>query len=272
MASQPTIQPPNPPTELEIKAAELLPALKESLGTEATGVSDASLLKFLHWKPDVNRAASRFRSYRAWRKDHQWAYDDKDQPLRASADVKLRKFLEGETVVAPEGLVAKNGSAVIVGRLRNNDMNDGRTPEDVCRGMLYTIDRVLERREAQVHGVTVFHDMTGIGRNNLSPTVAKLLLGALIGSLPVRLNAMYIYNAPAFFPAFFSVISLMLPSKMKSRIFFVKSMDQVYDPIDKERLLVEHGGSRKHDAAAWLKAHMAREASGNFGSLSDCVQ
>lgn len=44
---------------------ELLPALKTELGDAADGVSDENLLKFLRWKPSVERAAGRFRDHQS---------------------------------------------------------------------------------------------------------------------------------------------------------------------------------------------------------------
>jgi hypothetical protein len=86
--------------------------------------------------------------------------------MRAGDDADLKRVLKSDTLIAPDDLVDKEGSPVMLGRLRHN-VTDGRTVEDVCRMIIYTIDRVLEQETAQIHGVTVFHDLTGISTKSV---------------------------------------------------------------------------------------------------------
>ena len=118
-----------PSSEKEAKPKtpeELLPLLREKLGAGAAQVSDETLLKFLHWKPSVERAAGRFNDHVNWRNENPIMFDA-PKILQASKDDELKRVLESEVVVAPEGLTAKCGATVLIGRLRNNDMSDGRT-------------------------------------------------------------------------------------------------------------------------------------------------
>ena len=80
--------------EIKAKAFSLLPGLKTELGDAAADVPDKQLLKFLHWKPDITRAAERFRAHLKWRKGNPWAFDD--QPLRVSSDEQLKKLLKND--------------------------------------------------------------------------------------------------------------------------------------------------------------------------------
>ena len=117
---------------------------------------------------------------------------------------------------------------------------------------------------------SIFHDLTGLARKNLHPQIPKLLFHGLIGHYPLQIKAIYLYNAPWFFWAFFKVASLMFPAKLRQRVQFVSSLADVYEAIDQEELLVEHGGKREHDQRAWTEAHLQREADDdNFESLSD---
>lgn len=256
---------------LDPKAVELIPSLRNELGAAAEGVSDSNLLKFLHWKPDVERASARFRSLLEWRKENSWAMDDTRKPLLASEDPELKRVLESDVIVAPDGLVDKKGSTVLVGRLRNNDMSDGRQATDVCRMILYTIDRVLERKSTLIHGITIFHDMNGLSKKNVDVSIPKLLVKALVGHLPIRIQGIYILNAPLFFRGIFSVISLMLPAKLRARTHFFKDIKEVYEIIDKDQLLVEHGGKRMHDSSQWVADQIHREENGTLDSLKDCA-
>ena len=113
---------------------ELLPALKAELGDALpASVSDDNLLKFLRWKPCVQRASERFRAHRKWRAETPFVFDNPDKPLMASEDAELKRILESDVIIAPEDMVSKSGSAVLCGRLRNNDMGDGRTVDDLVR-------------------------------------------------------------------------------------------------------------------------------------------
>lgn len=171
----------------QVKQAEaLLPELKEELGEAARGISDKDLLRFLYWKADVKRAAGRFRDHIKWRQENKWAFDDPE--LKVSTDEQLQKLLKDQILIAPDSLTSKDGCAVVIGRLKNNDMSDGRKPVDICRMFLYIIDRVMERKEAQLNGVIVFHDLDGVSKNNLDLRIPKILFPAIIGHFPIRIK------------------------------------------------------------------------------------
>ena len=134
------------PEERNTKALELLPALKEELKESCDGVDDEYLLMFLRWKQDVARAADRYRTFLEWKDDNPGLFDDS---LRVSKDPELERTLNSEVIVGPPGLVTKEGGPLLIGRLRNNDMTDGRTTKDASRMLFYTIDRTLMRQESQ---------------------------------------------------------------------------------------------------------------------------
>ena len=249
------------------KALELLPSLKAELGDLANGVKDYNLIKFLRWKADVGRTAERYRGLVQWRKDNPFGMDE--PPLQASRDPRLKRVLESSVIVAPEGMVDKEGHTVIVGRLRNNDMSIN-SVHDVVRMAVYTIDRVLEREDAQKNGVVVFHDMRGLSRNNLHPAIPKMLISAIIGHFPIRIKGIFILDAPFFFRGLFRVVSLLMPAKLRARTHFVNDINEIYAVIDQDQLLEEHGGKRKHDSIQWVDSQIQRELNGTMQSLRDC--
>ena len=55
----------------------LTSSLREILGDDAKGVSDNTLSRYIRYKPDVQRAADRFRARRSFRKENTYVYDDK---------------------------------------------------------------------------------------------------------------------------------------------------------------------------------------------------
>ena len=256
--------------ELKANALKQLPDFKAKLGPSAEGVSDESLQKFLLWKPSINRAVERFQAHTKWRKQVPWAFDS--TPLKASQDDNLRRVLESEVLVAPEGVVAKDGSTVMYGRLRNNDMSDGRTVEDVIRMILYTMDRALERESTQLHGLTLFHDMKDVTQANIHVGIPKILFNAIIGHFPLRITAIYVLNAPLFVRGLFKVVSLTFPSKVRARMHFVSDMSEVLKAIDQDSLLPEHGGKVDHDQKKWVESQIKRETDGTMQSLEDCIK
>jgi len=257
--------------ELKAKALVLLPALKTELGDELTNnVPDKQLLKYLYWKSDVKRAAERFRAHVDWRKSNPWVFDDPQ--LRVSTDIQLKKLIRSEFLIAPKSIVSKSNAAVIVGRLRNNDMTDGRTYTEVCRTIIYMIDRVLEREEAQLNGIIIFHDLAGISRNNFHPLIPKTVLSAIIGHFPVKISGLYILNSPFFFKSFiYPITKVLFPKKLKERTHFIKSIDEIYNVISQPLLLKEHDGELSFDVDAEITSYEKDEESEKFGSLSFCV-
>jgi hypothetical protein len=112
--------------------------------------------------------------------------------------------------------------------------------------------------------------MRGISRNNLHPAIPKMLLGAIIGHFPIRIKGIYILDAPLFFRGLFSVVSLLIPPKLRARTHFVYDINEIYAIIDQDEMLEEHGGKRKHDSVQWVASQMEREAGGKIQSLRDC--
>ena len=114
---------------------ELLSAFKVELGTDlCQGVDDAYLLLFLYWKGDVKRAAERYRSLVAWKASPAATEGIHfDHTLRLSEDPELERLIASEVIIAPPNLHTREGSPILIGRFRNNDMTDGRTVDGVCR-------------------------------------------------------------------------------------------------------------------------------------------
>lgn len=274
----------NGKTEEEIegkkaKVLELLPLLKEELGDDLIdGTKDHTLCKYLYWKCDVKRAAERYRNFMQWRKNNSWAFGDDDndnnmdnKALLLSKDDQLRRVLESQFLLAPPNVVDKKGNTVAFGRLRYNDMTDGRTPEDIVRAIMYTMDRSLERESTLANGFTIFHDMKDLTRNNVHIGIPKLIVSAIIGHFPIRISNMYVLNAPGFFRIMFKAISLLLTKKIRERIHFVDSIDEIYNVIDKDLLLEEHGGKNNFNVKEWIHEQMERENNGTIESITDQI-
>lgn len=270
MMATPTFSAPTTIDELNARAQELLPDLRKELGDSATNISDDQLIKFLRWKPDILRAADRFYAHLAWKKKNPGLFDD---TLRISKDQELERLLQSNVVVAPPECRTRAGGPLLIGRLRNNDMKDGRTPRDVCRMLFYTLDRVLEDPEAQLHGVTIIHDLKGFDRSrNAHIEIPKTLLSGIIGHFPVRIRAIYLCDAPTAFHAIFAVLSRVLfPKKLRERCHFIKDTSEISHDIDLAMLIKELGGEVDFDSSLWVQMHKQREENGSFVSFTDLV-
>lgn len=253
--------------EQNIKALELLPALKDELQQDCNGVKDEDLLMFLRWKPSVERAAGRFRKFLQWKQNNPGLFDES---LRVSKDQELERLLQTEVIVAIPGLVTKAGGPLLIGRLRNNDMTDGRTPNDVCRMMFYTVDRIMERPETQSHGVTIIHDLRDLNRSkNLRLEMAKTVFHGLLGHFPLHIRAIYMWKAPPFFPAFFRIVStLVMTKKIRERVHFIEDLSEIQSVVDQECLLTELGGTLEWSSTDWVEECKQREIDGNFQSMT----
>jgi hypothetical protein len=253
---------------LNAKALELLPAFQSELGDLSKGVSDEHLLKFLRWKPDIKRAKERFEAHLNWKQKNPGLFDDS---LRIQKDPELERLLTSDVIVAPPNAVTRQGGPVLIGRLRNNDMSDGRTVIGVCRMFFYTIDRVLESPEAQLHGVTIVHDLTNFDRSkNAHLEIPKILFGGIIGHFPIRISGIYLYNAPWGFGTFFSIISkLFFPAKLRERTHFIKNLEELEAVVDRETLIPDLGGKEDFSSKEWMEQQKEREASGTLVTMTD---
>lgn len=244
----------------------LLSDLKAELGDECHNISDDHMLLFLHWKPSVDRAAERFRAFAAWKKENE---QDFGPTLLVSKDPELERLLLSEVMVAPPNLTTKAGSPILIGRMRNNDMTDGRTVDGVCRMLYYTIDNVLQRPEAQKKGVTVIHDLRRFDRfKNARVEIAKRLVKGALSVFPVKLNMVYFVDAPLVFIGFFTVVSFFIPKKLRDRVRFISNFDEI-GVVDPEHLLQEMGGTLEWSSKEWVDEQKRREEKGaNYKSLT----
>ena len=247
--------------------AELLNDLRKELGSAAIGVTDEKLVKFLEWKLSVDRAAERFRAFLSWKRDNPTLFDD---TLRIASDPELERVLKSEVIITMPGLETKTKSPLLVGRLRNNDMHDGRTVSDVSRTILYNLDRLLECPESTTKGITILHDLRGFNPSkNADIRIPKTLAPALFGTFPIRVESIFLLNAPWIFKSFFTMVStLFFPKKMKERMHFIDSLDDIKDIIDTDSLPKDVGGKLEFNVEEWVQKLKDREADASFATMT----
>ena len=255
------------------KALELLPLLKEELKKDYSEetLDDEYLLMFLRWKPSVERASRRYRGFVHWKQQQQSSNPGLfDTTLRLSLDTELERLLQTEVIVGPPTLRTKEGGPLLIGRLRNNDMKDGRTTIETCRMLFYTVDRTLMRSETQEYGVTILHDLRGFNpTKNMRLEVAKTVFRSLFGHFPIRVKGIYIWQAPPAFHILFGIMSnLIMPKKVRERVHFIDDLSQADTIFNKESLLVELGGQLDWSVKEWVEQNKQKEIDGTFKSLT----
>lgn len=236
----------------------LTSSLREILGDDAKGVSDNTLSRYIRYKPDVQRAADRFRARRSFRKENTYVYDDK--PLLLSQDPKLTHLIRNGFVVAPEELHAKDQSHVMI--IRGAKCDVGTAPHfcdshDASRAIFYTLQRMMERNTLDpLKGITIILDLSGYTRKNLPGQLAKLLSKA-VGCFPIRIQSILVVSMPWWYPA--AGNKKLFSPKMRSRIHTLKSRADLHNYIEKDRLLEEYGGILNFDLQAWISSTVLQE-------------
>jgi len=240
----------------------LTSSLRETLGDDAKGVSDNTLSRYLRYKPDVKRAADRFRARRLFRKENTYVYDDK--PLLLSQDPKLTHLIQNGFVVAPEELHAKDQSHVMI--IRGAKCDVGTAPHfcdshDASRATFYILQKMMERNTLDpLKGITIILDLSGYTRKNLPSQLAKLLSKA-VGCFPIRIQSILVISMPWWYPS--AGNKKLFSPKMRSRIHTLKSRADLHDYIEKDRLLEEYGGILNFDLQAWISSTVLQEVESN---------
>ena len=143
----------------------------------------------LEIKPNVERATTRYRDFIKWKTSNPGMVDD---TLPVFKDPELERCLLSEVVVFAPCLKTKQGGPLLIDRFRNNDISDGRTADDVCRMLFYTIDRVMQRPETQLHGITIVRDLRNFNKSkNVLLEIDKHLFHGLIGQFPIHIKTIY---------------------------------------------------------------------------------
>jgi len=234
----------------------------EILRKAAPGVSDNNLLKFFDFKNDVQRTVKLIKDHKTWRLENSWI---DNPPLRAHSDILLRKILESGMVVQPQEMVDKCEQPCMLLRPHLNDMSDGRTPHDICRAVLYSIERLLQRPDVRQKGVALLYDLRGIEHNSMHTEVPATILKALSGGkIPIRVKAFYFLNPPWFFRPAFSILWCFLSEKLRRRVHFIDKIEALNTVIETEKLLEEYGGNMKHDHTQWLQQQIHEELHGDL--------
>lgn len=213
----------------------LTESLRETLGDDARGVTNETLSRYMRWKPDVERAADRWRANQAFQQENSYIFNDDKKPLLLSQDPKLTFLLQNGMILVSEEVFAKDGSGIILIKGAKSDITTHNcTDRDASRACFYIIQQMLANNIFDpLKGITIILDLEGATRNNIPKSLPSLLSKA-VGCFPVRIQSIYVLSSPWWFPG--GRYKFMFSTKLQSRVFFVKNKTALYEFIDKDRL------------------------------------
>jgi hypothetical protein len=213
----------------------LTESLRETLGDDARGVTNETLSRYMRWKPDVERAADRWRANQAFRKENSYIFDDGKKPLLLSQDPKLTFLLQNGMIMVSEEVFAKDGSGILLIKGAKCDITAHNcTDQDGSRACFYIIQQMLAKNTFDpLTGITIILDLEGATRNNIPKSLPSILSKA-VGCFPVRIQTIYVVSSPWWFPG--GRYKFMFSTKLQSRVHFIKHKTALYEFIDKDSL------------------------------------
>lgn len=163
------------------------------------------------------------------------------------AESKVQELLKLGIYVSPKK-PDKDKRRVLIARLGSIDPEKLKKvygPAAIFRTICLVANWVVRDEHAQVHGIKVLIDWTGITLQHTTLMFtegnAKKFVNFMQNSLPKRLKQINMYNEPPFFDALFAIISSFMKEKTKSRVkLHGRNMANVYEVIDKSVLPDEY--------------------------------
>ena len=237
----------------------LVGALRKELGDDANGFSDRELSQFTRWKPDVKAASGRFREYLKFRRENAYLYE---KPMLVSENPHLAITLRTGFVLAPEDLIAVDGSCVMIIRAAKCDPSQPECGDkEVSKAIFFTLHSIMGRKSLDpVKGLTIILDLGGVTRKNINKRIPSMLSKAG-GCLPIRIRSIIVVSQPWWFPNH----QKLLRQKIRSRVKHLKQKRALEDYIDRDKILIEDGGNASFDLKSALSNIILQEVDAKYG-------
>lgn len=115
-----------------------------------------------------------------------------------------------------------DGRPVVMIQVRKHDPTaEGYDLEELTLFCVYMIESGIDAMTAPVESLCTIFDMSGIGLVNVDMKAVKRILYLFTNMYPERLARCYILNAPRFFSASWTVISVLLKETTRNKVKFV---------------------------------------------------
>ena len=133
------------------------------------------------------------------------------------AAVSERVSSEFPFFIVPPGVRSNSGCQIVIVRPRYLDWRR-LTVEEALETVWYQLDRVLQERQTQQHGIFVINNTVGMTYANVNRAFLPRMAEGIQDCLPVRIGGIRLCNQPWFFSTLWAFMSVFLKEKTKSRI------------------------------------------------------
>mmetsp|Transcript_37364 Transcript_37364/g.48342 ORF Transcript_37364/g.48342 Transcript_37364/m.48342 type:complete len:193 (-) Transcript_37364:197-775(-) len=177
--------------------------------------------------------------------------------------MKLAIALRLGVIQVPLGARDLEGRQLLVARMGHLDYTHV-GPIDICKAFWYMFHIVYEKEfeennassetPAQFKGVSLIQNLANVDRSKFRRETAQLVIGTVQDNLPIRMSGIRILNQPWFFTAIWSILSIFIGAKLKSRMTFLGSDEtKLREYASVENIPTDCGGALEWDHLAWLK-------------------
>ncbi|XP_067937459.1 alpha-tocopherol transfer protein-like [Watersipora subatra] len=192
---------------------------------------DAFLLMFLRARKfDYDSAAKLIHRYFEVRVE----YEDFYKGFRPSMAKSL--YEKGLYVRLPR--IKETDPQPVLTRVGNWDV-ETHTMEEVLRGNIIQIEKLIRIKENQVTGVVLLMDLNGITWSHAkqaNPFLAKRIMSIIQHAMPCRVKGMHYINVPHFFDYVFGIAKQFMTEKLRNRIHTHVTPETLKDHFDLEML------------------------------------
>lgn len=214
-------------------------ALQSSELSTIRTFSDGFLIKFLRARDfDVDLSLKLLLNYQRWRKES-------PEISSCLSPSSVQDLLQTSYhAVLPQR--DHTGSRVLVYRIGQWNPKEWSALQ-VFRVSLMTSEIISMETETQRRGLKVIFDLQGWSLGHawqINPSLARKISSVLSESFPLKVRGIHLVNEPMFFRPVFSMISPLLPDKIKRRIHMHGSdfHDSLGDFFSPQVLPPEYGG------------------------------
>lgn len=207
----------------------------------------ASIESFLLWaKLDLEKAAERREEY--WKARLELFGDvDIEDPSYAK---ELVQEMKTGAIQLPLGYHDNNGRQLVVVRPRLLDYSV-LTPMTVLKYFWFIMHQVAKKGSNQIFVINDLHKVSP--SKNIRVQTLKLVARSISSVLPIRLAGVCIVRQPFFFGAIWSVFSLLLSPKIRSRVKFLgDDLAALMEHFPKSSVPSELGGEMNWNHEDWL--------------------
>jgi hypothetical protein len=153
----------------------------------------------------------------------------------------------GVELVVPER--NKDGSKILIYRAAAIDTERFNVTQCIRNGCAI-LQVLLCEEETQIAGLISIIDVSNLHLsilNFFSMSDFKNVVNLLANVLPCRLKGFYVVGLPGFLKQICELAVAFVPKKLRKRLHFMKSIDELKDFINVEILPVEYGGQVQHE-------------------------